>query len=120
MACGAQDIPNLEFPRDEIIEVSHTPSFVPFLIADSQCQIIPSSYNNEAKRVHIDGLPPKMIPGSPEDLQMPAPPSGLVTPFSGLGTPARNTPSGTGTTTPTLHVEGGLLPMRRPNLHPGN
>ncbi|KZF21282.1 6-phosphofructo-2-kinase [Xylona heveae TC161] len=39
MACNAADIPNLEFPRNEIIE------------------IIPASYNNETKRIHIPGLP---------------------------------------------------------------
>lgn len=75
MACSATDIPSLEFPRDEIIE------------------IIPASYNNSAKRIHIDGLAPRMIPDSPEDIKIPVPPSGTVSPFSGLGTPA-------GTSTP--------------------
>ncbi|KAI9709476.1 MAG: hypothetical protein M1820_003236 [Bogoriella megaspora] len=70
MACHAHDIPNLEFPRDEIIE------------------IIPASYQNEAKRIHIPGLPAKMIPPSPQDLEIPVPPSGTATPFSGIGSPA--------------------------------
>ena len=48
MACNATDIPSLSFPRDEIIE------------------IIPASYNNEASRIKISGLPPEIIPGSPE------------------------------------------------------
>ncbi|KAG8630865.1 hypothetical protein KVT40_000005 [Elsinoe batatas] len=107
MACGATDIPNLEFPRNEIIE------------------IIPSSYSNEAKRIHIEGVPTKLVPPSPEDLQIPVPPSGQLTPFSGLGTPA-----GTRTGTPNVGsprnsspqrretvVEGGVLPLRK-NVHP--
>ncbi|KAI7578837.1 hypothetical protein KC346_g19291, partial [Hortaea werneckii] len=77
MACSAQDIPNLSFPRDEIIE------------------IIPASYNNESRRIHIPGLPQKLIPASPEDIRIPVPPSvvpsGAVSPMSGLGTPAHGT-----------------------------
>lgn len=69
MACSATDIPNLQFPRDEIIE------------------IIPASYNNSAKRIHIPGLDKKLVPGSPEGVKHPAPPSGTVSPFSGIGTP---------------------------------
>ncbi|KAF2000888.1 6-phosphofructo-2-kinase/fructose-2,6-bisphosphatase-like protein [Amniculicola lignicola CBS 123094] len=78
MACNAADIPKLEFPRDEIIE------------------IIPSSYNNVAKRIKIPDLPDSMIPDSPEDIKIPVPPSGTVSPFSGLGTPQ----AGSGTATP--------------------
>ncbi|KAF2397808.1 elongator complex protein 2 [Trichodelitschia bisporula] len=71
MACNATDIPKLEFPRNEIIE------------------IIPSSYSNVAKRIHIPGLPDHVIPGSPEDLKTPIPPSapGTISPFPGIGTP---------------------------------
>ncbi|CAK1361571.1 putative 6-phosphofructo-2-kinase/fructose-2,6-bisphosphatase [Cercospora beticola] len=89
MACSAHDIPTLEFPRDEIIEV------------------IPASYNNSAKRIHIDGLPPSMIPSSPQDIQIPVPPSGAVSPLNGgLGTPA-------GIATPeTAGRESGALPIR--------
>lgn len=80
MACSATDIPFLSFPRDEIIE------------------IIPASYNNQAKRIHIPGLPDKLVPGSPEDIRIPVPPSvlpsGAVSPMSGLGTPAREGSSG--------------------------
>ncbi|KAI7111263.1 hypothetical protein KC343_g19344, partial [Hortaea werneckii] len=80
MACSAQDIPNLSFPRDEIIE------------------IIPASYNNESRRIHIPGLPQKLIPASPEDIRIPVPPSvvpsGAVSPMSGLGTPAHGEGSG--------------------------
>ncbi len=72
MACNATDIPSLSFPRDEIIE------------------IIPASYNNEATRIKIPGLPDEMIPGSPEDIRIPvppsAPPSGQITPM-GLDAP---------------------------------
>lgn len=77
MACSATDIPALQFPRNEIIE------------------IIPASYNNSAKRIHIPDLAERLVPGSPEDLQIPVPPSGAVTPWSGLGTP-------TGAATPEL------------------
>jgi len=74
MACSAGDIPALEFPRDEIIE------------------IIPASYNNSAKHIHIPDLHEAMVPGSPEDIRIPVPPSvlpsGAVSPMSGLGTPA--------------------------------
>lgn len=93
MACSAHDIPSLQFPRDEIIEV------------------IPSSYNNSAKRIHIDDLSQQIIPGSPEDLQIPVPPSGAMSPLSGLGTP-------TGASTPeSSGRESGMLPMRR-NISP--
>lgn len=70
MACNAADIPALKFPRNEIIE------------------IIPASYNNEANRIHIPDLPPNIIPDSPEDIRIPVPPSGICTPFSGIGSPA--------------------------------
>lgn len=96
MACNAADIPKLEFPRDEIIEVSTpllTRSGVVMLTLD---QIIPSSYNNVAKRIKIPSLPDSMIPSSPQDIQMPVPPSGAVSPLPGLGTPA----AGSGTATP--------------------
>jgi 6-phosphofructo-2-kinase/fructose-2,6-biphosphatase 4 len=86
MACNAADIPRLEFPRDEIIEVSTTPSTRQGRIMPTVDQIIPSSYNNVAKRIKIPGLPPSMVPGSPEDIQMPVPPSGAVSPL-GIGTP---------------------------------
>lgn len=55
MHCSTMDIPKLKFPRDEIIE------------------IIPAAYQNEAKRIHIPGLDPKTIPGSPEDIRIPVP-----------------------------------------------
>ncbi|KAF2084626.1 6-phosphofructo-2-kinase/fructose-2,6-bisphosphatase-like protein [Saccharata proteae CBS 121410] len=87
MACNAADIPKLDFPRDEIIE------------------IIPASYNNEAKRIHIPGLPPKIVPASPEDLQIPVPPSGTVSPFPGVSTPTRTR---SGTITPQ---EGRMTPQ---------
>lgn len=59
------DIPLLKFPRDEIIE------------------IIPAAYQNEAKRIHIPGLDPKLVPGSPDDAKIPVsagsiPPSGAA------------------------------------------
>jgi hypothetical protein len=48
-------------------------------------QIIPASYNNEAKRIKIPDLPPEIIPASPEGIKAPAPPSGFATPVPGLG-----------------------------------
>ncbi|KAL9010462.1 MAG: hypothetical protein Q9173_004606 [Seirophora scorigena] len=72
MACNATDIPSLSFPRNEIIE------------------IIPASYNNEAKSIPIPDLPAEIIPSSPEDLKIPVPPSeapsGTATPMT-LGSP---------------------------------
>jgi len=72
MHCSTRDIPKLKFPRDEIIE------------------IIPASYQNEAKRIHIPGLDPKIIPGSPEDIRIPVPttPTDTTSPMTGLGSPA--------------------------------
>ena len=71
MHCHTMDIPKLKFPRDEIIE------------------IIPAAYQNEAKRVHIPGLDPKYVPGSPDDIRIPvAPsPSGALEPIPGLNSP---------------------------------
>ena len=62
MACNATDIPALSFPRNEIIE------------------IIPASYNNEATRIKIPGIEELLIPASPEDIKIPVPPSGTITP----------------------------------------
>ncbi|KAK0950477.1 hypothetical protein LTR91_025641 [Friedmanniomyces endolithicus] len=107
MACSAPAIPSLSFPRDEIIE------------------IIPASYNNQAKRINIPGLPEKLVPGSPEDISMPVPPSemgsrigsGAVSPMSGLGTPVLHGSPRRGTQTPEEgEREGGAslaLPRRQ-------
>jgi hypothetical protein len=46
-------------------------------------QIIPASYNNEARRIHIPDLPPEIIPASPQDIKIPVPPSGIVSPILG-------------------------------------
>lgn len=71
------DIPNLKFPRDEIIE------------------IIPAAYQNEAKRIRIPGLDPKLLPNSPGGISLPGsrpmsrPESGQMSPIpGGLGSPA--------------------------------
>ncbi|KAJ5822884.1 Bifunctional 6-phosphofructo-2-kinase/fructose-2 6-bisphosphate 2-phosphatase [Penicillium robsamsonii] len=77
MACNAADIPFLEFPRDEIIE------------------IVPESYQNEAQRIHIPDLPEEIVLAPPGDLKIPVPPSGVVSPTQGLGTPeGQATPQG--------------------------
>ncbi|KAK1482522.1 6-phosphofructo-2-kinase [Colletotrichum cuscutae] len=78
MHCATMDIPILKFPRDEIIE------------------IIPAAYQNEAKRVHIPGVDPKITPGSPEDISIPVPgggsgsgvASGNPSPMPGISSPA--------------------------------
>ncbi|KAJ3947265.1 uncharacterized protein N0V96_003656 [Colletotrichum fioriniae] len=76
MHCATMDIPILKFPRDEIIE------------------IIPAAYQNEAKRVHIPGVDPKITPGSPEDTSIPVPgggsgvASGNLSPMPGISSPA--------------------------------
>ena len=72
MACNATDIPILSFPRNEIIE------------------IVPASYDNKAKRINIRDLPPETIPGSPEDIRIPVPASGAMTPVS-IGDPRSGT-----------------------------
>jgi 6-phosphofructo-2-kinase/fructose-2,6-biphosphatase 4 len=95
MACNAADIPKLQFPRDEIIEVGKSVSRLGRCVLTVD-QIIPSSYNNVAKRIKIPGLPQSMVPGSPEDIQIPVPPSGAVSPMPGMGTPQ----TGSGTATP--------------------
>ena len=51
-------------------------------------QIIPASYQNEVKRIFIDNVHSSIIPGSPEDIKIPVPQSGVVSPVDGLGTPA--------------------------------
>ncbi|KXH42413.1 6-phosphofructo-2-kinase [Colletotrichum nymphaeae SA-01] len=76
MHCATMEIPILKFPRDEIIE------------------IIPAAYQNEAKRVHIPGVDPKITPGSPEDISIPVPgggsgvASGNLSPMPGTSSPA--------------------------------
>lgn len=51
-------------------------------------QIIPASYNNEAKRIHIPDLPEEIVPASPEDIKIPVPPSGVASPMpGGIGSP---------------------------------
>ncbi|KAK9769152.1 putative 6-phosphofructo-2-kinase domain-containing protein [Seiridium cardinale] len=81
MHCSTMDIPTLKFPRNEIIE------------------IIPAAYQNEAKRIHIPGLDPKMVPSSPEDIRIPVPSipgsgtdSPAPLPGGGLGSPAEPNP----------------------------
>ncbi|KAJ5545366.1 hypothetical protein N7461_007670 [Penicillium sp. DV-2018c] len=83
MACNAADIPFLEFPRDEIIE------------------IVPESYQNEAQRIHIPDLPEEIIPDSPEDLKIPVPPSGVISPMQGLGSPEGQATPQSGHRTPS-------------------
>ena len=53
-------------------------------------KVIPKSYQNEAKRIYIPGLSLDIIPGSPEDIKIPVPASGVVSPIpgSGLASPA--------------------------------
>ena len=93
MHCSTMEIPNLKFPRDEIIE------------------IIPAAYQNEAKRVHIPGLDSKLMPGSPDDFHIPAHISGTA---SGVASGAPSIP-GSGQMSP---IPGGMsspaVPSERP------
>lgn len=90
MHCSTMEIPNLKFPRDEIIE------------------IIPAAYQNEAKRVHIPGLDPNLLPASPDIMQ---------TPLQGISVPAGGAGSipGSGQMSP---IAGGMsspsVPLGRP------
>lgn len=98
MHCSTMDIPKLKFPRDEIIE------------------IIPAAYQNEAKRIHIPGLDPRMVPGSPEDIRIPVPsmpPSGNLTPIPGLSTPVERPGSGGGEQRPPEKVINTAVEMVR-------
>ncbi len=91
MACDAMDIPTLKFPRNEIIEVGSLEVsilFPPLLLILTSSQIIPASYQNEAKRIYIPGLNSEIIPPSPEGVRIPVLPSGTVSPLSGIATPA--------------------------------
>ena len=96
MACNAADIPSLSFPRNEIIE------------------IIPASYNNEASRIAIRGLPKDIIPSSPEDIKIPVPPSGTITPMP------LDTPSKTVTASPQNPVGSPLKNGSRTPAEPEN
>ncbi|KAL2262823.1 hypothetical protein VTK26DRAFT_9344 [Humicola hyalothermophila] len=77
MHCSTMDIPKLKFPRDELIE------------------IIPAAYQNEAKRVHIPGVDPSAIPGSPEDIRIPVPNEYTSSIPSGLNLPEPSEPEPT-------------------------
>lgn len=85
MHVGTMEIPKLKFPRNEIIE------------------IIPAAYQNEAKRIHIPGLDPGLVPGSPEDIRIPVPPTLVSAPGSGPAS-GQDTPSfpGGGLSSPAL------------------
>jgi 6-phosphofructo-2-kinase / fructose-2,6-biphosphatase 4 len=48
-----------------------------------------------------------MIPGSPEDIRIPVPPSGFISPLSGLGTPAEPNVSLSKVVTPSIMTPSG-------------
>lgn len=73
-------------------------------------QIIPESYQNEARRIHIPDLPEEIIPASPEDLKIPVPPSGVVSPMQGLGSPL----DGLATPQSGMRTPSGLRTPREP------
>ncbi|PHH59253.1 hypothetical protein CDD81_3533 [Ophiocordyceps australis] len=101
MHCSTMEIPNLRFPRDEIIE------------------IIPAAYQNEAKRIHIPGLLPEMLPGSSDYVQTPSAAGGgaNVSASGGVGggVNASNSLPGSGSMSP---IPGGMsspaVPVERP------
>lgn len=70
MACTAADIPRLEFPRNQIVEVRLARYSCTIALAEAP-QIIPASYNNEAKRIIVPGVKEEHIPGSPENIMIP-------------------------------------------------
>lgn len=111
MACNAADIPFLSFPRNEIIEVCFKPtaSLSTFLLISFQ--VIPASYQNEARRIPIPNLPEEIIPGSPEDIKIPVPTSGYTTPKVGLGSPV------TGLSTPQSGFRTPQEPERLTQQH---
>lgn len=88
MHCSTMEIPNLKFPRDEIIE------------------IIPAAYQNEAKRIHIPGLDAKLPPGSPDMVQTPLQvigiPGGAAGSVPGSG---QMSPIAGGMSSPAMSVE---------------
>lgn len=95
MHCSTMEIPNLKFPRDEIIE------------------IIPAAYQNEAKRIHIPGLDPSLLPSTPDDILVPVVPGGSRR-TSGVASGAGSIP-GSGQMSP---IPGGMsspaVPVERP------
>lgn len=60
---------------------------LPLRVTANPSQVIPASYQNEARRIPIPNLPEEIIPASPEDIKIPVPPSGYTTPKAGLGSP---------------------------------
>ncbi|TQV92168.1 6-phosphofructo-2-kinase [Cordyceps javanica] len=105
MHCSTVEIPALRFPRDEIIE------------------IIPAAYQNEARRIHIPGLDPEMIPGSPDGMKLLAagssvPPSGPASrpeslPASGQMTPLAGVVAAATAAATSAPVES-ATPLERP------
>lgn len=73
MHCSITEIPALSFPRDEIIE------------------IIPAAYQNEAKRIHIPGLDPALVPNSPDGMKLLA--AGGSLPASGAASRQESLPA---------------------------
>ncbi|KAL2760783.1 hypothetical protein ACRALDRAFT_2095794 [Sodiomyces alcalophilus JCM 7366] len=86
MHCSTMDIPFLKFPRDKIIE------------------IIPAAYQNEAKRIHIPGIDPKMTPSSPENIAIPVPVS-TSSSVPGSGTLSPNVGAGVSSPAPAEPIE---------------
>ena len=109
MALKATDIPSLEFPRDEIIEVGLIDiANDPFCL---HClQIIPASYHNIAKRIVIPGLPEHLMPTSPEMLENSPNRSGTMTPIT-LGTPRQGTPKPSSNAPLTVGKKVNVNPM---------
>lgn len=90
MHCSTTEIPALNFPRDEIIE------------------IIPAAYQNEAKRIHIPGLDKGVLPNSPDGMKLLA--AGGSLPQTGAASRPESLPA-SGQLTP---LAGALLDSERP------
>lgn len=95
----------------------------------NEIQIVPASYSNLAKRIHIPDVPEHAVPGSPEDLKIPVAPSGTMSPMAGLGVaanisegisvidatsglPMSLTPTQSGVNTPTTSAQAGTQPLK--------
>ncbi|TQB72852.1 hypothetical protein MPDQ_006414 [Monascus purpureus] len=94
----------LERERNDLLIIAHESVL---RVLNEIIEIIPESYQNEARRIKIPDLPEEILPPSPEDIKIQVPSSGTVTPSLGLGSPAG------GSTTP-ITPQSGIRTPREP------
>ncbi len=109
-----QIFPTYNFQGMRSLRYRFLPNNYQCRMSTDHLQIIPASYSNEIKRIHIPGLPDNLVPGSPEDIRIPVPPSGVVSPMAGLGTPQN------GAGTPQNGVRTPQEPVDKERLSIGN